>query len=349
MAKARKLPSGSWTCQVYSHTEITKDKKRRVYQRFTARTKKEAEFLAAEFTMDKERRMVPENLTVKEVIREYIDAKQNILSPSTVVGYESMLKTAYDDIDIPVAKLNSRILQRYFNQKALAYSPKTLRNISGLLSAAILFYVPDFSYHVHLPPKERKEMYIPKESDIRTILARTQGSPIHLAILLASGMGLRRSEIAGLVVSDVDSSTRTLSINSAMVKNSKNEWSVKGTKTYSGKRTLPIPDYIFPLIQEAMIGKNKSAGLVGLSPTKITNDFIHHVERMDCQHFNFHSLRHYYASMLLANNVPNKYALKRMGHATDDMLKNVYQHVISERDHEVTDVINVYLGNAFGS
>ena len=46
MATAKKLPSGSWRILVYSHTD--QDGKRR-YKSFTAPTKKEAEFLAADY------------------------------------------------------------------------------------------------------------------------------------------------------------------------------------------------------------------------------------------------------------------------------------------------------------
>ena len=48
MAKAKKLPSGSWRVRVYSGKDLFgKD----TYKSFTAATKKEAEYLAAEFQM----------------------------------------------------------------------------------------------------------------------------------------------------------------------------------------------------------------------------------------------------------------------------------------------------------
>ena len=51
MAKAKKLPSGNWRARV-SYTDP--DGKRR-YQSFTAATKKEAEYAAAEFALDRKR------------------------------------------------------------------------------------------------------------------------------------------------------------------------------------------------------------------------------------------------------------------------------------------------------
>ena len=54
-------------------------------------------------------------------------------------------------------------------------------------------------------------------------------------------------------------------------------------------------------------------------------------------------MRHYNASVMLALNVPDKYAMERMGHRTNHMLKNVYQHTIIEKQKEIGDKINEYM------
>ena len=48
-----------------------------------------------------------------------------------------------------------------------------------------------------------------------------------------------------------------------------------------------------------------------------------------------HDLRHYYASILHALNVPDLYATKRTGHAIPAMLKKVYQHIMDTKNDEV--------------
>ena len=57
MAKAKKLPSGQWRTLVYSHTEKVNGKDKRIYESFTADTKKESEYLAAEFALNKKKRV----------------------------------------------------------------------------------------------------------------------------------------------------------------------------------------------------------------------------------------------------------------------------------------------------
>ena len=52
MATAKKLPSGSWRCLIYTGKD---ENGKRQYKSFTADSKKEAEFLAAAFLASKQR------------------------------------------------------------------------------------------------------------------------------------------------------------------------------------------------------------------------------------------------------------------------------------------------------
>lgn len=90
MPKAKKLPSGSWRCQVYSHTEeiYQKDgtiKKKRVYKSFTCldpstKGRRKAEQMAADWAAGKESQ-TNSNMTVKEAVRHYIEAKEGFSPP----------------------------------------------------------------------------------------------------------------------------------------------------------------------------------------------------------------------------------------------------------------------------
>ena len=111
MPTAKKLPSGSWRCQVFSHYEETlqKDgtiKKKRIYKSFTVddpskRGKKVCEQIAAEWALDKKEAAGPANdamLTVSQALNRYIDIKGNVLSPSTVGTYKNMAECHYNDV-----------------------------------------------------------------------------------------------------------------------------------------------------------------------------------------------------------------------------------------------------------
>ena len=105
MPTAKKLPSGSWRCQVYSHTEeiLQPDgtiKHKRVYRSFTSdvpgsKGKRLAEQMAADFAAGKEQLSRVSDMPVSEAVRLYIDSKAAVLSQSTLRGYESLYRNYF--------------------------------------------------------------------------------------------------------------------------------------------------------------------------------------------------------------------------------------------------------------
>lgn len=53
-------------------------------------------------------------------------------------------------------------------------------------------------------------------------------------------------------------------------------------------------------------------------------------------------MRHANASIMLALGVLDEYAMERMGHAANNMLKTVYQHTMRSTQDEVADVVDDY-------
>ena len=89
MAKKKKgeLPSGNIRIQVFDYTD---ENGKKHYKSFTARTKAEAQALATEWKNN--RRELKEALTVSMACTRYIEMKRNVLSPSTIKGYYTVLR-----------------------------------------------------------------------------------------------------------------------------------------------------------------------------------------------------------------------------------------------------------------
>ena len=95
MAKAKKLPSGSWRVLVYAGLD---EQGKRKYESFTAPTKKEAEFLASEFRFKQKKKINPGDMTLGEAIDAYIAKKDGVLSPSTIAGYKKIRRTRFQEL-----------------------------------------------------------------------------------------------------------------------------------------------------------------------------------------------------------------------------------------------------------
>ena len=184
-----------------------------------------------------------------------------------------------------------------------------------------------------LPQKERFEPSIPTEADIRAIFAAARGNVIELPVMLAVWLGLRMSEILGLRREDIKDGV-------LHVRRAKVDEGEKSTKTYSSQRDLPVPAYIQGLIDAAP--DSQDGHLVDFTRRALYSRFQSLCKQAGVQHYRFHDLRHINASVMLALNVPDKYAMQRMGHATNNMLKTVYQHTMRTEESRIAANLDNY-------
>lgn len=155
MTTAKKLPSGSWRCQVYSHTEETMQpdgtiKKKRIYKSFTSdipgsKGKRLAEQAASVWAAEKESTSNVQNITFGKALDKYIEGREAVLSPRTIMDYKRTRKKELQSImNIKIALITQEDIQKAINIEAQNHSPKTVRNSHGLISAVMHVYRPDF-------------------------------------------------------------------------------------------------------------------------------------------------------------------------------------------------------------
>lgn len=174
MPTAKKLPSGSWRCQVYSHTEDIKRpdgtvKKKRIYKSFTCddpspKGKRKAEKEATAWAATKESVSKRIDKTYGELLDEYIEARSAVLSPSTIREYKRSRKADLQNLmDKKLFDITQEDIQLEINRAAMNHSPKSIRNMHGLISAVMGVYRPDFALNTDLPRKVRPKLYIPTD------------------------------------------------------------------------------------------------------------------------------------------------------------------------------------------
>jgi len=330
MAKAKKLPSGSWRVQVFIGKT---DKGKQIRKSFTADTKKEAEFLAAQYLA---RHKEPStDITVGKAIDKYIESKTNVLSPKTISGYKGIRKNNFQNLmDVPLCKLTSEAVQNEINSEAVKLSAKSISNAYGLLNAALKVYAPDMpKLSVTLPAMKKIIRDLPGPEVIIKII---KGTEIELPCMLAMWLSLRMSEIRGLRKSDVKNGK--LIIQNTIVTADGKHVEKELTKTYDSVRALDVPEYIMKLIE-----KVETEHLTELSGQAIYKRFIRLQQKNGIDPtIRFHDLRHINASVMVALNIPDKYAMERGGWSTSAVLKSVYQHTFSEERKAVDEAVNNY-------
>ncbi len=353
MAKAKQLPSGSWRVQVYAGKNAAGKPQ---YRSFTALTKKEAEYNALQFQLHhKEISRDSSAMTLDEAMEKYIQSKDSILSPSTIRGYESIRKNYLKGImDFKLNRLTPQIIQRAINEEAKPYvdangrnrtrSPKTIRNIHGLLSAVLAEYCPGISLHTTLPQREIKEQKTLEPEQIATLLKAVEGDVMELPILMGVWLCMRASEIMALTWDCVDFEHKTLTIKKARVRDKNNNWVDKTTKTTGSTRTISVPEHIMVKLRLAKETSDENR----IAP--FTNQALYGrlktiLKRNGLPDIRFHDLRHTAASIMLTLNIPDKYAQARGGWSTPATLKSIYQHTMASKRKSVDEAIDAYYGS----
>ena len=330
MANAKKLPSGNWRA-LASKTINGK----LIRKSFTAPTKKEAEFLAAEWQVKLEEENSIENITLHQAYQKYIELKKSVLSPTTIMGYKSLSENSFLGImDMPIEKITSLIVQMEVTALAKNHSAKHVRNAVGLLKAVLKVFRPNlFLEDITLPQKVKPDLYIPDDNEIKKLLDSVKGKPIEIPILLAAFGPMRRSEICALTSDDINGNI--VVVKKALVR-SETGLLTKETKTYSSTRMIHYPDFVIEKI------KNIKGKIVTMHPNTITDKFSEELKKCGLPHFRFHDLRHYAVSTLHAINVPDKYIMARGGWATNHTMNNVYNHILQSKQDELTDKILIH-------
>lgn len=205
-----------------------------------------------------------------------------------------------DLMNIKLSNLTQEMVQASINEESKSHSPKTIRNINGLLSAVLSEYHPGFILKTVLPKQKKTELYIPTEKEVNIIIKAAEGTPLEIPILLAACLGLRRSEIIGLTWDCYND--KIITVKKAMVLGSDNKWAIKEPKSFAGKRSLEIPSFIAEKLDAL---PRNSEHIVTLTGTALSKRFERLLERCGIKKFRFHDLRHYNASIMLALNVPN--------------------------------------------
>lgn len=356
MATAKQLPSGTWRCLVYSHSEklfddngkpiidpkTGKQKEKRFYESFTSnlpgkKGKKDAERQADAFLIEKDHKRRPENLTVKEACEKYIKLKENVLSETTLRGYETIIKNNIADIaELPIRKLTQEDVQRWVNLISINLSPKTVRNIYGFFSSVMGIFLPDSTFRTQLPQRIEPEYYTPSDSDIMKLIRFIEGTELEKAVLLAAFGSLRRGEVCGLEKSDIKGNS--IQVRKTRVRGRKGIIE-KSPKTTQSCRHIILPEFVIRKFD------NVEGRLIKMHPEDISKNFKRTLQQAGVPEFRFHDLRHYTASIMHAIGIPDQYIMKRGGWKSDKVLKRVYRNIIEEEDRKFIEKINSHFEN----
>lgn len=328
---ATKLPSGKYRTQVFVGYENGK----RRYKSFTADTAKKANLAALQWQAEHPSNNIVDR-SLSGAMMAFIRSRRAVLSPSTIRGYLAIQRKMEKDFPKLCKKKLDMItaddLQRSITDMVYSgASPKTIKNRFGFLSAVWKvngLMIPG----VKLPQKVKPRFNIPDENTLKRLFKASKGTDMEIPILLAAIGPMRRGEIVGASIADLDGNI--LHVHRSAVLTPENKQIIKEyPKTFESTRDIELPKDVADKIK-------KQGYICKLDLPAVSRHFSRLLKQCGIEHFRFHDLRHAFVSICHAAGVPDAYIQQRGGWATNYTMTNVYRHTLSEAQKEENQKIN---------
>lgn len=304
--------------------------------------KRQAELIKAEHRAGK--RVAQEHKsdpTLGQAIDSYIDSRRNVLSPSTVRGYEIIHRNRFQQQ--MEEKLDAINWQSAINTEAKVCSPKTLKNAWGLMVSVL-------TYHQLPVPKVKLPQMKPSEKEwlepeqipafVQAVMHESCAIPALLAL-----HGLRRSEIYALDWDAIDLMAGTITVKGAVVPDENHKFVRKETtKNISSRRTIPI---IIPELS-ALLAEAKAAGtaVVSGSPNTLCHRINRVCEKEGLPLVGVHGLRHSFASLGYHLGIPEREMMELGGWSDTATMQKIYTHIAKSDRLKSENKLANYFKNA---
>ncbi|MCC0656354.1 site-specific integrase [Clostridioides sp. ES-S-0123-01] len=286
----------------------------------------------------------------------------------TQKNYEKIIKNhlKQDLGKYKLKNLNPAILQKFLNDKSkFGLSKNSINNFYGVLSGALKSAVYPFKFikenpmqYVHMPKMQenkKNDLKIISLKDFNKILERfPQGSSFYITLQIAFNTGMRGGEVTALQWDDIDLENKIIHVRHTLISKGKEGFELGTPKTESSYRKINIGDTLTKVLREHK--KLQKEMKLKFGEWYINSNFVctkemgEHVTTNSLKYlsrivnyelgidFNFHSLRHTHATMLLENGANIKDIQHRLGHAKISTTMDTYSHVTNNMRNQTVNI-----------
>ena len=315
----------------------------------------------------KDELLVPNEIILKDYILNFLEKYKINLSITTYNSYKRICNKYIIPLlgDIKLCDIKPIHIQDYVDDLLDLLTPQTIKVHLNILNLALkrayrLKLIKENPVQLVEVPKNKKyknEIY--NAEDMQNLLEKCRGTSMELPIILASGLGLRISEVLGLTWNNIDFNNSTITIDKITVRDNGNVI-LKEPKTESSVRTISAPKEIILMLKQLkkdrlaakLRGEKSHRELIfydkNLNPIAqdvLSKKFRLFLKENNLKHIRFHDLRHSHVTLLINAKVPIKVISERVGHSNVNTTLNIYSHALKEMDQEASEKISNTLFN----
>lgn len=382
-----KRPDGYWQASVLIGYDPQTGKPKRKY--FIGKTEGEVKTKLNEvnYHLDRGTYADPGQINLGQWLTKWIQVYKNgeNISPTTRERYQGLINShIIPEIGhIKLSKIKTSDIQNFINQKSCSgrldgkpggLAKSTVKQIYVILKAALdqatapgeklLHYNP--ADYVSLPKvhkKKPRKVYTSEAIKEFFELAK-QRTRLYPAFVLAVTMGLRRSEILGLRIKDINLENGFIKIEQTTVRTNNGVQVKEFPKTHHSNRTIPIPDSIVPILKDHIENLKQQSGenfklksLVfptqngnPMCPRNFSTRFevlAKEMEKRGYPRLTLHDLRHSCATLMLEAGVNIKIISSILGHHSAAFTMQTYIQSSETMEQDALEKINKNIDKIF--
>lgn len=296
------------------------------------------------------------DISFQDYAREWLKTYKSVRERNTYLMYENIIEKHFIMFaPIRLQDISQSHLQLLINMTSA--HPRTCQQIMltfrQVIKAAIRSKklppgtLEEVCSGVDLPRYVAKERRALTETEIDAIRTADFTDRERCFVLLIYGCGLRREEALALTPFDISFKRQELTVNKALCFDRNNHYT-KGTKSASGVRTIPMPDYLaeflkyyVPTVNGRLIGKTDGSDITMSSFRRMWESIV---KKMNVTAggtddvkviygITPHMFRHNYCTRL-CYQIP-KISTKKIAQLLGDsekMVIEVYNHILEDRE-----------------
>jgi integrase len=266
--------------------------------------------------------------------------------------------TPLDQVDHKIVESALRALLHAKAKRREHLSPKTIREIAGVLSVSLneAFRLEKITINpllrVKLPKVERSDARSLTPEEIQKLRESCRVDWTFTLVDLALATGARRGELLALTWSDVDWLNSTLTVSKSL---EETRGGLRAKSPKNGKtRRFSIGQSVIAALRFQQTRQNEHRRLCGeayekhdlilcqpggthFSPDLVSQAICRRMRKAGIKDASLHTLRHTHASSLISRGVPLPAVSVRLGHADPNITARIYSHALPQDDVRAAD------------
>jgi integrase len=347
--------------------------KRKYFNKTIHGTKKEAQKFLTAKTREKDLGIFfePASMPLNEYLDKWLaESAKPRLREATLDSYQSLLqKHVRGKIGSnKLSDIKPFHVQKIYNQMTESkLSPRTVRYVHTVLKTAFSqaikwqMLVVNPCNSANLPRQQKTEMKAFSSEQAKRFLDAAEDNKHGLIFAFALASGMRPEEYLSLKWTDIDFEKHTVTVQRVLVWRKGGGWYFSEPKTVKSRRTLPLPQNLFPKLK--MHKRVQSEVILKSGQFYERNNFVfatnegkplHYknltarhfhkiLEKADLKGFRLYDLRHSMATLLLSAGVNPKIVSERLGHASIVLTLDTYSHVLPDMQKEASSKLGQML------